>query len=1080
VAAVAKDTQGGKFDNFKFMESPPMPAPTQPGGSMFVAAQANTTILGWWQFDTASGQPDAQGWTSKDMTTQTANYYHVDGPLCPASNSAEVYPGGNQHMWCGQWATTTAPWCGWMTLPGYGNGWDQSLISNVIPAGSSISWACSWDSEPNYDDTSVQWWDDVNLAWVSVGPLNGANNYYDGLGTDLAAGPYADGASVNTQWRFYSAADGGWSDEDGLWPTTEGMFKVDDINVTGSATNFEDWDSGEICYSGSSSPAFWTAVSPAGYGDYSSIKNAVAVVQEDPCSFQLSHLWTWFDDPNVTNYACGGWALQGAMPYGPNADGLYMHNEIWSPLIANAGSGSQYQLEFLTYRDLPLDNLQFYTWGIAQQDLTGCMGGMRDHSFVYYGGQKDWLRTQFEVGSLLKAANDSIQIAIGAIDMCSVWCGVYGTGACHSHAPLMDQVKLKRIDTGGPQWNVRHIDLFADNFPEDSTPTGYARADGSMDILPNASPGILPGDSIVITVTNVVADPIGTPYPPTIRPSVFCFAQVQDRWGNDLGVAPQGPNGMESPDQQQSNVVPRYPYLATGNAEEPPGLPAAWHQFRFDYCFTTGATPNVVPDRYCFDFMDVARAYVPPEHPGDDPGNLGCFLPSTYGGTNPPVGTPGHVIRYFFGAYDAAGNWTFWHRQNDFPGSHLYTMEGQTFSHVGTLQEALDASIEFSILPDAGNIGEDGGDILFVDDCDDRGNGAHAQYYFDTCFFQMGILDRVDRYDVIGPSSVVGNSLAARVKNTQSQLIGDTWEIYQKILWNTGDLSRGLVGDGGPPNGGSGADKSMDWTMLKFFMDFHPSNPGNFFAGDDLAEDWIGLTHIDAINFRAQYMQYALVTGDHNTVCTNVTEEVYRNTAQPIGPDVTYAFAGCPAINDFDVMTGVAPCFVNSSYETMDDLTKGAKMIQAVPNFNGTTARCVLEGFAFDAMRDDVPQSPMDRCLQLADILRWFQNILDDPVGIDPVAFENSLSDNYPNPFNPTTTIKYSIAGRGHVSLKIYNAAGQLVRTLVDDMQAPTQNGFSKIWNGLNNQGQPVSSGVYFYKLVTTNFTQTKKMVLLK
>ncbi len=47
-------------------------------------------------------------------------------------------------------------------------------------------------------------------------------------------------------------------------------------------------------------------------------------------------------------------------------------------------------------------------------------------------------------------------------------------------------------------------------------------------------------------------------------------------------------------------------------------------------------------------------------------------------------------------------------------------------------------------------------------------------------------------------------------------------------------------------------------------------------------------------------------------------------------------------------------------------------------------------------------------------------------------------------------------------------------------MQAPTQNGFSKIWNGLNNQGQPVSSGVYFCKLVATDFTQTKKMVLLK
>jgi hypothetical protein len=504
-----------------------------------------------------------------------------------------------------------------------------------------------------------------------------------------------------------------------------------------------------------------------------------------------------------------------------------------------------------------------------------------------------------------------------------------------------------------------------------------------------------------------------------------------------------------------------------------------------DYCLTTGAAPNIVPDRYCFDFMDIARTTWPPSHPGDDPGNNGCFLASTYAGTNPPVGNPGHVIRYFFGAYDATGAWTFLHRNNDFPGSHLYTMEGQTGIHVGTLQEALDASIEFSILPDAGNIGEDGGDILYVDDCDDRGDGFHAQYYFDTCFFQMGILDRVDRFDVVGPSSAVANSLASRVSNTQSQLIGDSWEVYQKILWNSGDLSRALVCDGGPPNAGSGADKSLDWPMLEFFMDFHPNNPGNFFAGDDMAEDWISLTNISAINYRAKYMQYVLVTGDHNTVCTAVTPVVYKNTGVPIGPATTYAFAGCPGINDFDVMTGVAPCIVNSSYETIDDVNKGAKMIQASANFAGTTARCVLEGFAFDSIRDDTTlpdglQTAQDRCVQLYDILTWFQNIIDEPVGTDPVAFENSLSDNYPNPFNPTTTIKYSIAARGHVSLKIYNAAGQLVRTLVDEMQQPTQNGFSKIWNGMNNHGQPVSSGVYFYKLVTTNFTQTKKMVLLK
>jgi flagellar hook assembly protein FlgD len=101
-------------------------------------------------------------------------------------------------------------------------------------------------------------------------------------------------------------------------------------------------------------------------------------------------------------------------------------------------------------------------------------------------------------------------------------------------------------------------------------------------------------------------------------------------------------------------------------------------------------------------------------------------------------------------------------------------------------------------------------------------------------------------------------------------------------------------------------------------------------------------------------------------------------------------------------------------------------------------------------------------------------------VGIEPIVFANRLDNAYPNPFNPTTTIKYSIASTGHVSLKIYNAAGQLVRTLVDEEQSPRVEGFSATWDGRGNRGEDVASGVYFYKLTAKEFTQTKKMVLLK
>ena len=64
--------------------------------------------------------------------------------------------------------------------------------------------------------------------------------------------------------------------------------------------------------------------------------------------------------------------------------------------------------------------------------------------------------------------------------------------------------------------------------------------------------------------------------------------------------------------------------------------------------------------------------------------------------------------------------------------------------------------------------------------------------------------------------------------------------------------------------------------------------------------------------------------------------------------------------------------------------------------------------------------------------------------------------------------------------MKVYNVAGQLVRTLVSEKKEPRAEGYIVTWDGMNDSGEHVSSGVYFYKMVSKNFTQTKKMVLLQ
>ena len=85
---------------------------------------------------------------------------------------------------------------------------------------------------------------------------------------------------------------------------------------------------------------------------------------------------------------------------------------------------------------------------------------------------------------------------------------------------------------------------------------------------------------------------------------------------------------------------------------------------------------------------------------------------------------------------------------------------------------------------------------------------------------------------------------------------------------------------------------------------------------------------------------------------------------------------------------------------------------------------------------------------------------------------------NYPNPFNPKTTIEYSIPQDSKVELKIYNIKGQKVRILVNELLPAGEH--SAIWNGKDSNGNRVSSGIYFYKLEAGDFQKVRKMILLK
>ena|GEM_PF-5678330 len=116
------------------------------------------------------------------------------------------------------------------------------------------------------------------------------------------------------------------------------------------------------------------------------------------------------------------------------------------------------------------------------------------------------------------------------------------------------------------------------------------------------------------------------------------------------------------------------------------------------------------------------------------------------------------------------------------------------------------------------------------------------------------------------------------------------------------------------------------------------------------------------------------------------------------------------------------------------------------------------------------------------DIMNKIQNLIDGTYDPDnetvPVPLTNSLKANYPNPFNPSTTISFDIAKESHVKIDVFNIRGQKVKTLTNELFGAGTHMIE--WYGDDDAERNVASGIYFYRMQTDEFTQTRRMVLLK
>jgi len=139
-----------------------------------------------------------------------------------------------------------------------------------------------------------------------------------------------------------------------------------------------------------------------------------------------------------------------------------------------------------------------------------------------------------------------------------------------------------------------------------------------------------------------------------------------------------------------------------------------------------------------------------------------------------------------------------------------------------------------------------------------------------------------------------------------------------------------------------------------------------------------------------------------------------------------------------------------------------------------TPAHAVIQFIALDGTGAGAPGP--DTWFVIDDVEFSVQSGIED--GHSLVPDNVHLYNNYPNPFNPKTTIEYQLAKPSHVRVTIYNQLGRVVTTLVNEPQGAGRK--SIIWDGRDSDGQTVGSGVYFYQVEADDVIASRRMVLLK
>jgi len=438
----------------------------------------------------------------------------------------------------------------------------------------------------------------------------------------------------------------------------------------------------------------------------------------------------------------------------------------------------------------------------------------------------------------------------------------------------------------------------------------------------------------------------------------------------------------------------------------------------------------------------------------DEEGNIWLFPPPT------DLIVAGTEIHFYFTAVDGVGNTAI--DPDDAP-DHYY---------------------EFSILPITASVSQPG--ILLVDKHgrplpgEDRSGGGlnyerpltsyHSQFYYTEMLEILGY-----EWDVFDVDVESGSNEQSDGPDSSG------YKYYDTQIWLTSEFDTHII------------DKVDQVRLVDWLNQAGAGKERNLLmTGNDIGYELMDVGR-ETMSFYETWLASSYLG---NTVGAVTVDSVPTVREFPGGNDFMTHDDGavllrgaCPVLSYFDLVaprSGMVGNEAVAEYVRDDNSTDAAGVAYTHPTLGYQTVNL---GFGMEFMVDGRHASRTpgyyytgidDRVDLMANIMEYFDKTPGGSgTGVVEGGLRNALSHAHPNPFNPFTTIAYSVKEAGRVTIEVYNVAGRRVRKLLDtEMESGTTG--HVVWDGNGDDGEQCASGVYFYRIEAPGFAASRKMIMLK